>query len=135
LRDLTGSGLVGTGPYRIASTAPRELTLERNPRVRAWSQDARPDGYPDRIVWFAAPAGDQAAVRTADVVMDPVKSQLDRLTVEAPTRTRSCFDRPPLPDREPREHHYEMPEAPARGGRCGITTDPRRSAATRCTRR
>ena len=88
LRDLTGSGLVGTGPYRVASTSPRRLTLERNARFRPWSQEAQPDGYPDRLVWRSAPAGDQAAIRTADIVMDPVGDQLDRLTVEAPTRVR-----------------------------------------------
>jgi peptide/nickel transport system substrate-binding protein len=40
----------GTGPYRIAEYDPaRTLRLERNPDFRLWSEDAQPDGYPDRI--------------------------------------------------------------------------------------
>jgi peptide/nickel transport system substrate-binding protein len=40
----------GTGPYRVASFAPdRAVRLVRNPYFRVWSQDARPDGYPDEI--------------------------------------------------------------------------------------
>jgi YVTN family beta-propeller protein len=41
-----------TGPYAIESYAPgRQLTLVRNSYFRSWSQAARPDGYPDEIVW------------------------------------------------------------------------------------
>jgi YVTN family beta-propeller protein len=43
-------GLPGTGPYRVASFKPgREIRLVRNPHFRAWSRDARPDGYPEEI--------------------------------------------------------------------------------------
>jgi YVTN family beta-propeller protein len=40
----------GTGPYAVASNTARQVTLVRNPRFHVWSQAARPDGYPDRIV-------------------------------------------------------------------------------------
>jgi YVTN family beta-propeller protein len=41
-----------TGPYAIESYAPgRQLTLVRNTHFRSWSQAARPDGYPDEIVY------------------------------------------------------------------------------------
>ena len=44
--------LPGTGPYRIASAEPdRTVRLLRNPHFRIWSADARPDGYPDEIVF------------------------------------------------------------------------------------
>jgi peptide/nickel transport system substrate-binding protein len=88
LRDLTASGLVGTGPYRVASRSRDQLVLERNPRFRAWSQEAQPDGYPDHIAWRFAPPPGQAAIPAADVVLDPGKNQIDRLTIEAPTRVR-----------------------------------------------
>ena len=41
----------GTGPYRIARFEPkRGVELTRNPYFRVWSQDARPDGFADRIL-------------------------------------------------------------------------------------
>ena len=43
--------LPGTGPYRIADFDPqRGGRLVRNPEFGVWSQDARPDGFPDEIV-------------------------------------------------------------------------------------
>jgi YVTN family beta-propeller protein len=80
--DLTGPDLVGTGPYRIASRSTSEVALERNPRFRVWSQEAQPDGFPDRIVWTLGSAD-------ADVLMDPSSQQLDRLAVVAPTRVHT----------------------------------------------
>jgi peptide/nickel transport system substrate-binding protein len=42
--------LPATGPYRIlAWTRSGIARLVRNPRFSQWSQDAQPDGYPDRI--------------------------------------------------------------------------------------
>ncbi len=41
-----------TGPYMYVSYAPgRQVRLVRNPRFREWSRTARPDGYPDEIVF------------------------------------------------------------------------------------
>ena len=42
--------ILGTGPYRFASYTPATgLALERNPDFHQWSEDAQPEGYPDRI--------------------------------------------------------------------------------------
>jgi peptide/nickel transport system substrate-binding protein len=49
-RDTGRRPLPATGPYMVASFAPRrQVRLVRNPHFRAWSP-ARPDGYPDEIV-------------------------------------------------------------------------------------
>ncbi|HYB28103.1 MAG TPA: BTAD domain-containing putative transcriptional regulator [Solirubrobacteraceae bacterium] len=40
-----------TGPYEWASFTPLEGVLVRNPYFHQWSHAARPDGYPDRIVF------------------------------------------------------------------------------------
>ena len=50
LRVVRTEPIPTTGAYRIASFDPdEELKLIRNPHFRAWSKDARPDGYPDEI--------------------------------------------------------------------------------------
>ncbi len=41
--------LPATGPYRIETASKSRITLVRNPRFRAWSAAAQPDGNPDRI--------------------------------------------------------------------------------------
>ncbi len=53
----------GTGPYRVQSFLPaRLLVLDRNPYFRVWSPVARPDGYPDEVV-YRADADENDAVR------------------------------------------------------------------------
>ena len=49
---LAGARIVpATGPYMVAAYKPgRSITLVRNPMFHEWSADARPDGYPDKIV-------------------------------------------------------------------------------------
>ncbi len=49
---LDGARIVpATGPYMIAAYKPdSSITLVRNPMFHEWSADARPDGYPDKIV-------------------------------------------------------------------------------------
>jgi len=50
LRVASKRPIPGTGPYRVARFEPaRAVRLVRNPYFRLWSQDARPDGYPDVI--------------------------------------------------------------------------------------
>jgi peptide/nickel transport system substrate-binding protein len=51
MSDVGNQPIPATGPYMIASFSPREVRLVRNPRFREWSRAARPDGYPDEIVW------------------------------------------------------------------------------------
>jgi YVTN family beta-propeller protein len=61
LRDVGTKPLPSTGPYAIESYAPgRLLTLVRNRYFHVWS-DARPDGYPDEIVWRVLTNADRAA--------------------------------------------------------------------------
>jgi ABC-type transport system substrate-binding protein len=64
---------VGTGPYRVENFVPgRELTLVRNPHFHVWSPAARPDGYPDEIVFRIGQGGkavDAVARGRADIVL------------------------------------------------------------------
>jgi YVTN family beta-propeller protein len=51
-KDVGTKPMPSTGPYAIESYAPgREVRLVRNSHFRSWSQAARPNGYPDEIVW------------------------------------------------------------------------------------
>jgi ABC-type transport system substrate-binding protein/class 3 adenylate cyclase len=52
---LQGTAPPATGPYRIETYEPGTLKLVRNSDFRAWSTDAKPDGYPDEIVWTTEP--------------------------------------------------------------------------------
>jgi peptide/nickel transport system substrate-binding protein len=52
LHDVGTKAIPATGPYKIQSYVPRKLlTLVRNPYFHVWSAAARPDGYPDEIVY------------------------------------------------------------------------------------
>src|SRR4051794_41075945 len=64
----------GTGPYRIAAFTPgKDVRMVRNTRFRSWSDEARPDGFPDAIDFSISsdPAAQVAAVRhgRADAVV------------------------------------------------------------------
>jgi YVTN family beta-propeller protein len=63
-RNIGFHPLPATGPYMWASFTSDEATLVRNPYFHEWSHAARPDGYPDRIVFRRI--GSQAA-ELADV--------------------------------------------------------------------
>ena len=88
LHDLAGPHLIGTGPYRVASASSTQVTLGRNPRFHAWSTEAQPDGFADRIVWRITKPDDHAADRTADIALDPDPAGVDSLRLSAPTRVR-----------------------------------------------
>jgi YVTN family beta-propeller protein len=64
-----------TGAYQIASYTPRKVKLVRNPYFHVWSNAARPDGYPDQIVWRtgASPSAEVTAVEhgAAEYTLDP----------------------------------------------------------------
>jgi peptide/nickel transport system substrate-binding protein len=50
VRAIRSHPAPGTGPYEITSyAAGRSAHLVRNPSFRSWSDDARPDGFPDGI--------------------------------------------------------------------------------------
>lgn len=61
--DMGSRPLPGTGPYAIQSYVPGKLvTFERNKYFHVWSAAARPDGYPDEIVYRVV-VDQNAAVR------------------------------------------------------------------------
>ncbi len=73
-----GQPLPGTGPYRIESFDPeRGGRLVRNPYFEVWSQDARPDGFPDEI---AIDVGDDINAQVAAVE----RGDADVVTVAGP---------------------------------------------------
>jgi peptide/nickel transport system substrate-binding protein len=61
-----GEIVPGTGPYRMAERAEREIRFVRNPYFRVWSPAAQPDGYPDAIVWKLAQPSHEAVVRAIE---------------------------------------------------------------------
>jgi peptide/nickel transport system substrate-binding protein len=93
--DVGNHPVPATGPYMIASFKNGSVKLVRNPRFREWSADAKPDGYPDTIVWRAerdAAKVKQAAARVERGVSDlavnlvpPLeKADIDRLATRYP---------------------------------------------------
>jgi YVTN family beta-propeller protein len=88
--DIGLHGLPATGPYKFDRATPPVGALVRNPYFREWSHAARPDGYPDRIVYRLVPsrAAELAAVAggRADYTLDGVPP--DRLS-EVQTRFAS----------------------------------------------
>ena len=78
------AGIPGTGPYMLEAPMTEEgLALVRNPRFRAWSSTAQPDGYVDGIHWTFAvePSAQVEAVTTgeADLTFEAVAT--DRLAI------------------------------------------------------
>jgi ABC-type transport system substrate-binding protein len=67
-----------TGPYAIESYAPgRQLTLVRNSHFRPWSLAARPDGYPDEIVWRIVTRPKRRAPRQGLTLGEAVREVID----------------------------------------------------------
>jgi YVTN family beta-propeller protein len=64
LHDIGFHALPATGPYEWARITNNEGTLTRNPYFHDWSHAARPDGYPNQIVFrrIASQAAELAAV-------------------------------------------------------------------------
>ncbi|MEA2459887.1 MAG: hypothetical protein QOH90_64, partial [Actinomycetota bacterium] len=62
--DLGNGAIPATGPYVIESFVDGErIVLSRNPQFRSWSEAARPEGFPDRIVWKLGSDLDEMAGR------------------------------------------------------------------------
>ena len=74
--DIGLRPMPATGAYKWVGVSRNALTLVRNPYFREWSHAARPDGYPDRIVFRGNvnwEAGVTAVERgTADYMFDGV---------------------------------------------------------------
>jgi peptide/nickel transport system substrate-binding protein len=75
LYDIGTKPVPSTGPYAFRSYVPGQLlTIVRNTHFHVWSPAARPDGYPDEIVYRVV-EDDQEAVRdvlagTADLAFE-----------------------------------------------------------------
>ncbi|WP_119270144.1 ABC transporter substrate-binding protein [Taklimakanibacter deserti] len=49
-KDAGTEIIPGTGPYMFTSYDPNKaLVMERNPHFKVWSEEAQPDGYPDKV--------------------------------------------------------------------------------------
>lgn len=91
-QDTGSIPVPGTGPYAIRTYVPNQLLVfERNPYFRVWSTSARPDGYPDEIVYRPDPDNDDAVQAVADGQADLVQfvggtAGLARFTADHPTQ-------------------------------------------------
>jgi peptide/nickel transport system substrate-binding protein len=82
-----------TGAYAVASYTSSEIRLARNPRFHEWSRLARPDGYPDEIVFTIGPKADEQLdmilAGSADASIGggdnrPDNARLDQLQLQNP---------------------------------------------------
>ncbi|HEY7007617.1 MAG TPA: ABC transporter substrate-binding protein, partial [Jatrophihabitantaceae bacterium] len=72
-KDVGTAPVPGTGPYAVQTFVPNRLvTFERNRYFHVWSAAARPDGYPDEIVYRFGWDQDDAAHQVLDEHVDLV---------------------------------------------------------------
>jgi YVTN family beta-propeller protein len=88
--DVGTKPVPSTGPYEIESYVPHKLLrFVRNSHFRSWSHAARPDGYPDEIVWRSDVKPDQAVRQVvegkADLTQVPAK-RVEELAARYPRR-------------------------------------------------
>jgi YVTN family beta-propeller protein len=50
-KDVGKTPIPATGAYMVGAYGDQEIRLVRNPRFHEWSRLARPDGYPDEIIF------------------------------------------------------------------------------------
>jgi peptide/nickel transport system substrate-binding protein len=81
-KDAGTEIIPSTGPYMFTSYDPNKaLVMERNPHFKMWSEEAQPDGYPDKVQYDFG-LSEEAAVTAvqngeADWVFDEIPA--DRL--------------------------------------------------------
>jgi peptide/nickel transport system substrate-binding protein len=85
--DLTGTGVVGTGAYRVASASAQRVVLERNPRFHAWSSEAQPPACPTASCGASRPPAITQASAPPTLQWTPTSSSL---TGFASARPRAC---------------------------------------------
>ena len=70
-----------TGPYEIAEATDDGIVLKHNEHFHVWTDEAQPDGYPDRITWRSAGPQAEPAVeqQQADIVHIGVPASLKQL--------------------------------------------------------
>jgi peptide/nickel transport system substrate-binding protein len=92
----------------IASASRKRVELVRNPRFREWSRDAKPDGYPDRIVALFGVRGNKRVamvkrggadlVRSSSASLEDLRARLPgQVRVSASPRTDFVFLNTRLP--------------------------------------
>jgi YVTN family beta-propeller protein len=99
LGDIGMRPVPATGPYMIASASRKgrlsrhgRIELVRNPRFHEWSRQAKPDGYPDRIVMLFGVEADKsvrAVERGAADLYSPEGGQLANLQARFPSQIRA----------------------------------------------
>ena len=98
-RNIGVKAVPATGPYKVAKTGKTGTTFVRNARFRPWSEDAQPEGYPNRIVWrylddpLKTKEAVQQVVRGAEDVAASVvpplgKADIDELATRYPAQLR-----------------------------------------------
>ena len=91
---ISAARLPATGPYLTKLLVPGHTwVLVRNPRFHAWSPQAQPGGYPDRIVvrYDVAPGQAVAAVEhgRADVLLSPPPASVGQLATRYTSQLHS----------------------------------------------
>jgi YVTN family beta-propeller protein len=92
LHDIGLRPLPTTGAYKWVDVSRYSGTLVRNPYFREWSHAARPDGYPDRIVFRGHIANAEAGLTAverggADYVYDGIpRDRLDEVQTRFASR-------------------------------------------------
>ena len=88
-----GRPVPGTGPYLAEGYARgRGARFVRNPHFRVWSPAARPDGYPDEIVWRQQNSEDKGVAMLLDGAADVVpQSSPQKRLAELKTRYASLL--------------------------------------------
>ncbi len=91
---ISAAQLPATGPYMTRSLVPGHTwILVRNPRFREWSQQAQPDGYPDRIVLRLDVGAGQAVADAehgrADVLLAPPRDSIGQLATHYTSQLHS----------------------------------------------
>ena len=86
--------LPATGPYMTQSFVPgHSWTLVRNPRFRAWSDQAQPAGYPSRIILRLdippGPAVNAVEQNRVDVLLSPTQARIHELETRYPSQLHS----------------------------------------------
>lgn len=82
VKDAGTDIIPGTGPYMFTKYDPnKELVMQRNPHFKVWSEEAQPDGYPDKVQYDFG-LSEEAAVTAvqngeADWIFDEIPA--DRL--------------------------------------------------------
>jgi ABC-type transport system substrate-binding protein/class 3 adenylate cyclase len=83
------SFIPATGPYVVETYVEgKEIVLARNPRFDSWDAAARPDGFPDRIVWRLGSDPDRMVADTlngeADFMFPVPPDQIPELEIQHP---------------------------------------------------